>query len=450
MSRTVPSHVVNVGLAVCFVAVYYLGYVLFLHPWFGYFGFALYPRSNAFLMLTVLVAVSPIVLYQDFRALSSAIAVFIYLILYVPIVLTFGLASSRPVGDIVIVQLVFMACMCVLFLTDRVIIRSPLKLDTELDLIPMVLVATVISTLYLLFVYRGHLRLVSFGEAVYAQRAATADVGGGLVTRYLSAWLATALTPLCLAHGLFTRNWKYFGAGSAACVVIYMAVAAKVMIILPFVYVALYLLFSGGRLRKVYPISIVSLLAFILVMLAITGADVGGIIFLVSSILLSRTVGNGGLVTLAYYDFFTFHPQTDYSHINLVRMLFGSYPYGTDGLGQVVGQYYWSADMNANANFWATDGLAALGLLGVPVVTVVCALLFVAINSFTRAYDQLFVLLCFVPFVQYLLNTSLFTSLWSGGAIFLLLFFMFNKRAQVSATGNLGPAVASPTFEQRP
>jgi len=37
--------------------------------------------------------------------------------------------------------------------------------------------------------------------------------------------------------------------------------------------------------------------------------------------------------------------------------------------------------------------------------------------------------LCFIPFMITLLNQSLFSSLWSGGAFFLLLFFLFNKRS---------------------
>ena len=51
------------------------------------------------------------------------------------------------------------------------------------------------------------------------------------------------------------------------------------------------------------------------------------------------------------------------------------------------------------------------------------------IYSVTRAYNTLFVVLCFIPFMITLLNQSLFSSLWSGGAFFLLLFFLFNKRS---------------------
>ncbi len=89
-----------------------------------------------------------------------------------------------------------------------------------------------------------------------------------------------------------------------------------------------------------------------------------------------------------------------------------------------------------NANFWATDGIAAMGLVGVLFASIVSALLFVLMNSFTRVYDTRFVVLCFLPFVITLLNQSMFSSFWSGGAFSLLLFFLFNRRnARVTSHG---------------
>jgi hypothetical protein len=168
--------------------------------------------------------------------------------------------------------------------------------------------------------------------------------------------------------------------------------------------------------------------------------------FLVSAIVLNRTIGNGGQLTMTYYDFFTFHAQTDYSHVNGIKLLTHPYPYGDLALGQVVGQFYWSPLANANANFWATDGIAAMGLVGVFFASVGSALLFVMMNSFTRLYDTRFVALCFLPFVITLLNQSMFSSFWSGGGFFLLLYFIFNKTREVSFQG-MEP---SPSLASRP
>jgi hypothetical protein len=276
----------------------------------------------------------------------------------------------------------------------------------------------------MLVIYWGNLHFPSFGEDLYTVRAENESLGAGLVTRYVSSWLSTVLVPLCLAYGLTKKKPLYLTGGMVACLVLYLATSIKIIILLPFVYVGFYVL-ARKRLLKFYPVLTVTIVALIIGLMA--AANWGTIAFVVSSIVLMRTIGNGGQLTMAYYDFFVSHPHTDYSHVNGINLLVHRYPYGDLAVGQVVGQYYWSPEMNANANFWATDGLAALGLPGVIVVSVLCALFFIALNSVTREQNLLFVVLCFLSFANILLNQSLFSSIWSGGGFLLLLFFLFYK-----------------------
>ena len=427
----VSTYVTNVCLALLYAGVYTISYIYFLNYHFDYMGFELYPRSNSFLALSVLICIVPILCYRGCRAVSSVLAVFTYLLLYVPIILTFALGTNRSLAETLLIQVTFMPCMCLLFLADVVVLKNPFDLNTDGDLIGGVFALTVFSIVYMLFVYRGNLKLVSFAE-VYDLRSANEDLGTGLITRYLSSWLYTVLIPLCLAYGLIAKKYKYFWVGAAGCLTLYMATAAKSAIVLPIIYVGAFGLFARNRLARIYPLSIGALSLCMCLLLVVR--DTKSILFQVSSLLLMRTVGTAGLLTMRYYDFFASHTPTTYTHINLVKMISGAYPYGSLQVGQVVGQYYFSQDMNANANFWAMDGIAALGLAGVPVATILCALLFIAMNSVTRRYNGLFVVLCFLPFLVSLFNTSLLSSVWSGGAFFLILFFVFNKKDAVSVT----------------
>jgi hypothetical protein len=420
-------YVMHIGLGLLYALVYIRCYVGFLNKHFEYAGFVLIPRDTMFLAVSFFIAVLPVVCYRGVRGVSSVIAVLIYFLLYVPIILTFALGSGQPLGEIVLVQVTFMFGMCLLFVADVVVIRNPLDLDSGIDLMPAVLVLTCLSIAHTLAAYRGNLSFASF-EEVYVQRSASETLGAGLVARYVSSWLSTVLVPLCFAYGLVTRRLVYLTAAVAACVILYMAAANKIMILLPFVYLGFYL-FTRKRLPAIYPILSSALSVVMVVLVAV--APLGRVALVTASIVLSRTIGTGGLLASTYYDFFSFHARTDYSHVNGIKLLTHPYPYGDLGLGQVVGQFYWSPLMNANASFWTTDGIAAMGLLGVAVISAACALLFVVMNSVTRAYDTLFVSLCFLPFVTILLNQSLFSSFWSGGALFLLLFFLFNKRSAI-------------------
>jgi len=413
------------GLALVYTLVYWRCYVVFLNPEFDYAGYSLYRRGTLFLVLSVALAVLPVVFYRGVKAVSSVIAIFVYFVLYVPIILTFALGSGQPLGRILLIETVFLCGMSLLFLADAVEIRNPVDLDSGRDLMPPVFLLTVVATAYMVAVYRGNLRLVSLNEAVYVQRAATESLGSGLLMRYASSWLSTVLIPLCFGYGLWLRRSIYVLAGFVGCVILYMAAAEKIMILLPFVYLGFFLMTRKG-LARIYQ-RVGAALSVVMITLA-TAAQWSRIVWFVAAILLSRTIGNGGLMASLYYDFFSFYPQTDYTHVHGLSALIHSNPYGELGLGQVVGQFYYSPDMNANASFWVTDGIAAIGLSGVLVVSLGCALLFVVLNTVTRQYNTLFATLCFLPFTIVLLNQSLFSSFWSGGAFLLLLFFLFNRR----------------------
>ena len=422
---TLRNYATNVAMALVLALTFMACYVGFLHEHWEYVGYGLYSRTLDFLFLSVVIALIPSLCYRGQVATSSLLSVLIYALLYVPIILTFALASKRPVVEILMVQLDFMLGMCLLFVVDALPLRMPALLAANVNLIQWVLVLTIVTTLYLVMVYRGNLRFVtSFDKTLYEQRFATRDIGSGVVVRYGSAWLTSVMIPLCLAYGLAARKTLYFVAGVAACVVIYMATAAKGVILLPIIFLGLRQLLRGSRFPRVFPYFLGALSLGMLALAFLTKPD-GGFFFVLAALVLVRTVGNGGQITMTYDDFFATHPHTVYTHLNLIKKFTGAYPYGDLDLGQVIGQYYYSLDMNANANFWASDGIGALGLLGIPVASIGCALLFVAINAATRRHSRVFVILSFMPFMLSLLNVSLLQSIWSGGAFFLLMFFAF-------------------------
>lgn len=415
--------VVNVLLALGYAIAYFVCYVYFLNFHFGYFGFELYPQSTGFIVLSLGLSVVPVICYRGLRAISSVLATFTYLLVYVPIVLTFAVGSNRSNEEILFIQIIFMLCMCVIFMSDVIIVKNPFDLRLGIDLAKWVLVFTAVSTLYMLFVYRSNLRFVSFAE-VYDQRFANADLGQGILERYVTAWLYNVMIPLCLAYGLVSKKYRYFWIGTAACVTIYMATAAKGAIVLPIVFPGVFLLFARNRLRSIFGVLTAALAVTTLVLTLVQ--DTTSLMFWVSSLVLMRTIGVAGLLTRTYYDFFLTHPHTEYTHIGIIGKVTGAYPYDVP-VGNAVGAYYWSWDMNANANFWATDGIAAMGMLGVVVATLGCLLLFAVMNTATRTHDKLFVVLCFLPFLMQLFNASLLSSIWSGGGFFLIVFFLLSE-----------------------
>ena len=131
-----------------------------------------------------------------------------------------------------------------------------------------------------------------------------------------------------------------------------------------------------------------------------------------------RTYGMVGALTGTYYDFFSQNPQTLYSHINVMGM-FIRYPYAAS-IGEVIGDSM-GFDMNANANFFATDGIAAAGLAGVLLIGAVVGLALRAIDAVVPRANA--PLLCGAagPALISLANSSFFTTLLTSGLMLLVL-----------------------------
>jgi len=418
--------VVQFLLTVGYCIVYILCYLKFLYPIFEYAGFTLFNTSLFVLVWSTLIATFPIIFHKGYKAISSFITIFIFVLVYVPFIITFGIGYNAPILKIIWIQLVFMGCMILLFYADRFTIKPSVKfqISTNKDItnaiFKTVLVITIISTLFIIYMYKDNLRFVAFGEEVYELRAENMKFATGIITRYLSSWLSVVFIPICLVYGLMYRNRLFFILACISCLIIYMATASKGVILFPVIFLAFYLLFKKVSLKNIYSKFVFALTTGLLMLLYVPTFSHS--VFMAKSIVMWRVVGNGGYLTMWYYDFFSTNPYTYYSHIGIVNAITGAYSYDAP-LGFVIGRK-WNPLMNANANFWATDGIAAMGILGVIVITLLFFFVLAFFNSATKNINTLFALLLMIPFIYSILNVSLFSSLLTGGGFFILLFFM--------------------------
>jgi len=352
--------------------IYILCYIFFLNRYFEYAGFTLYNMDIAFITLSVLIAVFPILFYKKYKAISSFITSFIYILLYIPIIITFALGSNLPMIKIIEIQIGFLICMVFLFYADRFVIikgysfRLLKNKNIKKIMFTIIISITIVLTLYVVFLYQDNLRLVSFGEEVYKLRTENNKYGTGLIAGYLSSWLSVVFIPICLAYGLIYKKKLFFIVACISSLIIYMATGSKGIILFPFLFFVCNIFFKLVFKKNIYIKIVFILFIFLLILFFIP--DSAYIIRAAKSIIMWRTIGNGGYLTIWYYDFFSKNPHTYYSHINIINAITENYPYDVT-LGFVVGRAYWSPNLNANANFWATDGIAALGMPGVIIIT---------------------------------------------------------------------------------
>ncbi|MFR9532215.1 MAG: hypothetical protein SNG59_05550 [Rikenellaceae bacterium] len=154
-------------------------------------------------------------------------------------------------------------------------------------------------------------------------------------------------------------------------------------------------------------------------------------VFLLGSIFLMRTLGVSSLLACCYIDVFDLGvtPYTYYSHVGIVNKLTGAYPFAGPAMGKAVWALYsgkgYDESMNANANFFITDGIAAGGVVGVCIISLIFYFLLKQLNKISHRHNKNFVFLTCLGISMNLLNVSLFTTLVSGGLIIIMLFFRY-------------------------
>lgn len=411
--------------AVAFGLAFHFAYVEYLNPLFEYASFFYYAPGPLPLLLAYVLIAAPGFAYRPSTAPASYGAALIFVLVYVPVQLMLLFMLDYPKLEIAGVQVSLAASMAVLLYAAPMghrVHSAPARAGKRLSTTLAAL--TSISMVVLVVSYHEYMRLVSFAD-IYDLRFEANAIERSAAANYLISWLSYCFLPFYFARGIVRRSptdlaWSMFG-----CLLIYMATGAKMAILTPAIMYGIHRLIGSTRdflfrLLATMTVAVVCVVEFL---------PDDGVLFWVKSLLMLRILGTSGWNVAAYYDFFSNHGYTFYSHIGPINALTNAYPYGSLGLGQVVGVYYTGSELdNFNANFWASDAFAAIGVAGVPIITAGVALTFYVINRAANGYSSHFVTLWLTGFWLALLNLPLSTSLLSGGGGLTVLFLWLARR----------------------
>jgi hypothetical protein len=410
----------NAAVAAVYATTFILIYKYFLNAVYEYMHYYWIERGFLPLLSAIIICVIPTLFYRGLKAISSFIAILIYAICYVPTVIALQLALNRDFLEIFSVQFAVMIGMTLFFLADRIVPGRFLKaVKTKLTM-RVVDAVTLVFTAFVVNAYSGNMRLVNF-EDVYDLREAASELQINILVGYMEMWLTYCLYPLYLAIGITNRRWSYFVLGSLGCLVIYMATGAKASLLSPVIMACVYLVI---RMRGDFFRNCLLILSGTSLCLLMLDSGDNVIAFWAKSLLFNRTL-SGGWATYVYYEFFTANKLTYFSHVNIINYLAGGYPYGTLSLGQVIGQYIGASNANFNAHFWASDGIAALGIPGIYMISIFVSLYLILLNLITTRLELRFLCVWLTGFVLGMLNLPFLTTLLSGGGLLVVLLLMF-------------------------
>ena len=425
-----------VGIA-GYVAAFQWMYLTWLFPTFDYWGFSYEPPPLPGLILSCVMGVLPgLWLPLNLTRPSQLITWVLFITVLVPSMFVPWYMAMRGSESVAVLLVSLFAGFCLVSASDRIPLwRIRPAAAPRLIFWPAFWIIFAALVTWVVAVYIGQFRLVTFGEIYEQLRFSGQEIAAGTGVSYAVMWLSGALVPFLMTWAISRRKYLWVLLGAATQMMLYSTAGLKSILLSVAMIPLIYAMVSWRRIPFGLQVTGLTVFGFIILNGAnLMQGDLSPAHLMLSALVFMRTFGISGLSTAQYHDFFLDHPQTYYSHINGISLLV-DYPYER-ALGREVGYFYsGNLDLNSNAHLWCTDGLAAWGIPGIIVISVLCAMTFWLLDSVAQDQPINFSATAVTFAALNLSNASLFTSLLSGGLILIfLMLFLMPRKAGVVAT----------------
>lgn len=413
-------------------------YIVWLAPTWGYMGSDYSPVEFYCFLTCIIISILPSFWIPLSISRPTMVTYWIlYLLTYIPMIVGVSLSPKFSFIQILLFQL---SCLGSFSLTGAgynfKLIKIKEKYIPKVNFWFAFYSAMILMLLYVVYIFKGNFKLVSpFDENLYDLRFLARDVSNGnKLVGYFTQWLSGAFLPFLLAIGLVYNKKILILLSSIGQIILYSTAANKAFILSILYMLGIYYITKKttkfGLFVTFFLIGIITFLTFTQLYFE---DDLKLITFPIASIIMMRTVSISTINAINYYDYFLHNPFTYYSHINIIGT-FVHYPYGDLTLGQVIGvELGGSTDSNWNANFYITDGFAAMGYSGLIIIGLISGLIFYIIDSLLKYQNITLSILLITTSSVSLMNVSIFTTLLSGGLLYLVLFLMLFKNKTFSS-----------------
>lgn len=418
----IGSRLSNILIAAVYAVIYDYVYGNYMYGlWITYVDGSYTPMTKYNFVLYVLIAAFPFVFYKGLKHVASAFSLFVYVLVYIPFIESLFVNGYSDWARISY-SLLFLVLISTFFLTDHIyILKKPFKRKRKLISFNSIIVITFLLLAIELVLNYNQLHLVNFfaeDNDLYSLRAEA-----NLTGIYFICWIRSALLPLLLVYYLNKKSYLGVSIVILAFLLVFMLDKQKLTIIFPFALIVVYyaFLYYKDAFGKYFHVFLIGLFAFVGILF--TNLEANPITIALGMIIVLRIQCIAGAEFERYFDFFITHhsqnPYTYYTHISFLNKLTGMYPYGDLSIGQVVA----GDGGNANATFLLMDGIAAGGMVGCVIISIIFILFKSIMNSLDERCSVGICVTILLFGIQAMMNLSLMTSILTNG--FLVLFFLF-------------------------
>jgi hypothetical protein len=418
-----PRWILFLGI-VAYIAIVNWTYVDFVATIYPFYGLSYNPPPLSYQLISWALSILPALwLPLDLRRPSLIFFLIQYLVIFIPAAFILYHCSKPPLSpdealDLILLMFAGLSIMQSIYLLPRIRFgRIMLPFGTFWITFLSILIAL---SGYLLFTLGSHFHLAGL-EGMYQVRLTTASIlsqSGTLLGLYAQPWLAGFFLPLCCALSFFSKRYWILAFVAIGYLFLF-GIGGSKSTLLAFIFIpcAYFWLRKTNKNSTIKLVCALSLILGSLIPLSVFLPP--QIIRWYVAIVHFRTFSIPSLLIAQYFDFFKHNPLTYMSHVNGIN-LFIQYPYSGD-LPRIIGQYFYGGPVGLNAGLWAADGLASFGPIGIPIISMLAAIVLWILDSLSTPYDPRFVAVASTFIVLSFANVPLTTTLLSGGLGFLMI-----------------------------
>lgn len=418
----VRNPLINLALGIVYAIVYDYVYVHYMAVYFSYLGCPESNMSNNMYLGYIILTSFPMLFYKGYKYISSGFSVFIYLLIYVPMLYITIISPTINIHERVFIIVTLVLTQVLFHTYDGLMVfkkgfQKPTKKllsFSNYEKITLVIIAFILITEGNSLTY---VDMFAQSDMLYELRESYGD-NRLLINGYLICWCKGALLPILLVCYLKQKNWIKYSMTFSGFILMFMLDMQKNTMLMPFLMTALFFVARRTFFTKYYQILMVLVVSITSLLLVMYSGNL--FIYPIAALFVMRTQCLDSWIFSMYLDFFQNQPYTYWTHINIVNLLTGAYPYN-EPLGVMVSD----GEMNANASFLITDGYAAIGPIGILLIGIVFIILRGIINSSQLRYAKNDLLILMLPALLGALNSSVFTAILTSGFLIVYLSLRF-------------------------
>jgi len=402
-----------------YIAVFLWAYSTAVSPHFAYDGYKLaWPDAKSMTWLTFLALVPALFMPYSLPKPSAMILWWLYLAAYIPSIFVPALSLTMPFEQLVPLELCLLLCMGFLRLASSAKLLAIRRIQLSPALFWSVFwMAWSAGIVFICMHFRLSILVANVaslfaGGSEYTIRSAfVAELSqAGRILGYVTGQVSQALDPYLIAFGIVHRRRACLVAGIIGQLLVFMVTGLKIILFSSVFLAGLFLIMRRWQhWRRSFGLILTSGVTALVLFSAAADMATKGVVF--SSLVTRRTLAAPGLLTGFYFEHFS-----HVSHAGVgFRFSRNSGPYF--GPPQEIGlAYFGSADVDANANFWA-EGFADFGIPGILGFTLLVGFMIWIYDSIFAAHSlELGALMTAMPALN-LSNTAPTTVLLTHGAL---------------------------------